>query len=109
RQQYVNQAGEYDVDPAAEEACEQADEAAGDGGDGDGDERTRHRGRRAIDHAGIEIAAEVICAEPVRGAGAEQLLGGNTYDRAMTREQAWRQRPGNYDRDDREGKRNSRR
>ena len=42
RQQYVDQTSEHDVHPAAEEACQETYEAAGNGGDDDGDECARH-------------------------------------------------------------------
>ena len=100
RQQHVDQAGQHDVDPAAEETRQQADQAAGDDTDDHGDECARHRRGRAIDDAGVEIAAQMVGAEPVAAARAEQLVGGDADERIVAREQAWRDRPGDHEGND---------
>ena len=95
RQEHVDEAGQHDVGPAAEEAGEQADQPADDDADHDGDERAGDRRRGAVHDAGEQVAAQVVGAEPVGGARrARSLSAGTPLTGSWLGEQPGRERPG---------------
>ena len=69
----VHQARQQRVDPAAEEARDRADRDPDQDRDTGGDERDLQRDLRPVDHAGEDVATELVDAERVRGARTGRL------------------------------------
>ncbi|MNE59278.1 hypothetical protein D3C80_1543640 [compost metagenome] len=90
-QEHIDQPGKCDIDPAAEKARKKPDETAGEDADDDSDECAGDGRGRAINDACVDIAAEVVGAEPVCETWAEQFVRRHPDDRAVTGKQAGRQ------------------
>ena len=82
-QQHIDDAHDHGIDPAADEARDDAQAQAADQRQAHRQQRGLHRQARAIQHPGIQVAAQFVGAEPVQRAGRQQLgrgLGGIGID-----------------------------
>ena len=73
-QQRVDEAADDLVEPAADEADDQPDRHAEHDRDADGEQRSIKRVRGAPDQPAQHVAAEIVGAEPVRGAWRQQQI-----------------------------------
>ncbi len=74
-EQQLHQPHQREIDPAAEIGGEDADDRAADQADADGDQRDLDRDARREDRARQHVAADLVRAQPVRGARPLQHEG----------------------------------
>ena len=86
-QEHVGDAHQHGVEPAAGIARDRADEQADRADDHHDQGHDGERDPRAPDDPGVDVAAELVRAQPVRGRGRLQALGQVLGDRRLRREQ----------------------
>src|SRR5699024_6310625 len=79
----VEDAHQYPVDPAAVVARKSADGGADDKGDEHGNTAHEQVDTRPPEHAGEDIATEIVGAEPVRHARRLQYFGEYLFERVV--------------------------